>query len=450
MARPRSEPRPVNRRGFWYFVYPVPPEFASVEPRKRIENSTNIRVTSDPNGTSAKRAVEKMIEQLRTYWRRRLDGDTEAETPKFLADAIQVAANFDLPYLPASKLAEGDIETLTKRFTLLTAPQLNREIMFRGLLGGAKVPEQKTPAQSILVSGMLEELERIRAIDNRKKSPGQLKKWHGAKALALKHFNRAITHDKPLAELARNDVINFREQLQERIIDEEIVPETANKYIKGVGGMYNEIRRHHLLDLVNYFEGMTFPEDEERQRSAFTAEFIQKVILQTGLFDDLNPEARGIIYLMVETGLRPSEACNILPENIVLDTNIPHVKILPKNRELKTKESAREIPLIGCALMAMRANPNGFPRYIDKEASLSALLGKAFRARKLFPTDNHKVYSLRHTFKDRLRPVVEAKDEFINKMMGHACDEPKYGEGYPLDFKLSILEKIAFVPPERV
>jgi integrase len=78
---------------------------------------------------------------------------------------------------------------------------------------------------------------------------------------------------------------------------------------------------------------------------------------------------------MVETGLRTSEACNLLPENILLKGGIPHVRIAPKNRVLRTKESAREIPLVGCALMAMQADPGGFPRYIDKEARAKTAYG---------------------------------------------------------------------------
>jgi len=42
------------------------------------------------------------------------------------------------------------------------------------------------------------------------------------------------------------------------------------------------------------------------------------------------------------------------------------------------------------------------PGYIDKQDSLSALINKVFHARKLINEKNPSLYSLRHTFKDRL------------------------------------------------
>jgi hypothetical protein len=40
---------------------------------------------------------------------------------------------------------------------------------------------------------------------------------------------------------------------------------------------------------------------------------------------------------------------------------------------------------VGVALMAMREQPDGFPRYRDKADSLSALVNQALDARKLRP-----------------------------------------------------------------
>jgi hypothetical protein len=55
------------------------------------------------------------------------------------------------------------------------------------------------------------------------------------------------------------------------------------------------------------------------------------------------------------------------------------------------------------ALAAMKKFPKGFPRYKDKEATMSSALNKFFRENNLFPTPNHKIYSFRHTFEDRLK-----------------------------------------------
>lgn len=41
-----------------------------------------------------------------------------------------------------------------------------------------------------------------------------------------------VKADKVLRQITRNDVINFREQLQERILDQQITAHTGNKYLK--------------------------------------------------------------------------------------------------------------------------------------------------------------------------------------------------------------------------
>ena len=59
------------------------------------------------------------------------------------------------------------------------------------------------------------------------------------------------------------------------------------------------------------------------------------------------------------------------------------------------------------------------------------------------------MYSLRHSFKDRL-VAVEAPDSLIDSLMGHKTYKPKYGEGPSLELKLKYLQQIAFKPPALV
>ena len=126
-----------------------------------------------------------------------------------------------------------------------------------------------------------------------------------------------------------------------------------------------------------------------------------------------------------------------------------HVKILPEGRRLKTDDSEREIPLVGVALAAMRLHPKGFPRYRDKSSGLSATLNKYLTENGLRPTTDHSVYSLRHSFKDRLIGA-EAPDSLIDSLMGHKTYKPKYGKGPSLELKLKFMERIAFRSPERL
>lgn len=117
----------------------------------------------------------------------------------------------------------------------------------------------------------------------------------------------------------------------------------------------------------------------------------------------MNEEAQGILLAMIETGMRPSEICGLEKDDIVLDAEIPHVKIRQKSyRRLKTSYSQRDIPIVGISLTAFQSNGAGFPRYRDRSSQLSALVNKVLRGRKMLPTDNHSLYSIRHSFQDRL------------------------------------------------
>ena len=163
----------------------------------------------------------------------------------------------------------------------------------------------------------------------------------------------------------------------------------------------------------------------------------------------MNEEQRRIIYLIAETGLRLSEACNLTRETIVLDADVPHVLVREDGRRMKTEQSKREIPLVGVALLAMQAQRDGFPRYRDRSAQLSGSANKTLASLEMRPSAAHSIYSLRHTFEDRLT-AVEAPEKLVAALMGHKFSRPKYGSGPSLEQKHQWLQRIAFTPPSKV
>ena len=74
---------------------------------------------------------------------------------------------------------------------------------------------------------------------------------------------------------------------------------------------------------------------------------------------------------------------------------------------------------------------------------------KHFKKHKLLPSKKHKIYSFRHSFKDRLK-AVDTPTEMIDELMGHSTDKPKYGDGYGLKMKLQYLQAIAFTSPDSI
>lgn len=220
----------------------------------------------------------------------------------------------------------------------------------------------------------------------------------------------------------------------------------ANKEFGHISGILKTVENTYQLGVVDIFTKLNIKGKKAGQRKAFSASHVQDVMLSTGALDDLNSQARCILYVMAETGLRLSEACNLLPETVHLDTPFPYVEILPIHRELKTLPSERQIPLLGVAL---QAHPSGFPRYRDKGDSLSATINKFWRSKKMLVEPKQTAYSLRYTFEDRLT-AVEAPEKVVAMLMGHKWDRPKYGDGPSLSQQLRWIEKISFKPPKRV
>ena len=169
-------------------------------------------------------------------------------------------------------------------------------------------------------------------------------------------------------------------------------------------------------------------------------------MLKDGALDTMNEEARSIVYIMIETGMRLGEVCNLRPQDIRLVDEVPHIEVAERtDRRQKTEHSIRRVPLVGVALWAMKKHPNGFPRYQDKADSASALINKVMSSAGLRPTDRHTVYSFRHTFQDRIENA-NASDRMQADLMGHEFGRPSYGDGAEMKRRQALLEAIRFYP----
>ena len=421
----------------------VPREFGAFDDRHIVYLGTGIRILDDPRGYKAQQAVAQLDAELMRYWvDKRAGRDPDAEVR--YERARQTARRLGFAYAPAQEAAPGAsveeilrrIETLEARGTVESEPEV------AALLGGEEAPV-------FMISSIVDEFEQIVAASLVKKSERQKKKWRVPKDSALARFMDVIGGDRPINALTRTDALAFRSFWQERIVSGEVEIDTANKSIGRISSMFRAINENRQLGLPAIFENLRIGGGKDKQRVAFASEFVQLKILAEGMFADLNPEARRVIYLVSETGLRLSEACNLSRTTIRLDAPVPHVQIRPEGREIKTDQSQRDIPLVGAALMAMREQPNGFPRYRDKADSLSALVNQALEARGLRPDPGQTLYSLRHTFEDRLT-AVEAPEKVVAALMGHKWHRPRYGLGPSLEQKREWLNRIAFRPPLTV
>tara|TARA_R110002096_G_scaffold297874_4_gene492313 strand:- start:4637 stop:5401 length:765 start_codon:yes stop_codon:yes gene_type:complete len=254
-----------------------------------------------------------------------------------------------------------------------------------------------------------------------------------------------VVGDVSLSSLTPEHMLDFREWWLERLQDDDLTANSANKDIIHLGHILKTVNNMKRLGHALCLESLvSFKEGDSQARPPFSDDWIQNKLLAPGALDGLNSEARAIFIGMINTGYRPSEAAGLTAERIRLDSNIPHIVIAPESdREIKNKVSRRKIPLSGVSLEAFRQFPEGFPRYRENPASLSATVNKYLTENNLRETDKHVFYSLRHSFEDRL--LREGVDERIRRnFMGHSLGRESYGEGGGLEFQLEMIKKIAF------
>src|SRR5690606_34678926 len=130
---------------------------------------------------------------------------------------------------------------------------------------------------------------------------------------------------------------------------------------------------------------------------------------------------------------------NLFPSNIKLDAAVPHLAFEERDdpedpRELKSAASIRVVPLVGVALEVFRRFPDGFPRYREREETLSQLVNKYLRNNGLTPTPSHTLYGLRHSMEDRMKDAGIG-DDLRRIILGHRIDREEYGTGGSLEWR---------------
>ena len=453
----------LKRGERWHYHRRVPGKFKTLDAR------TFVRVSLDTeNRKIARMRRDALVEADDAYWMSLFLADVEGEgaseaTRKAsekryeAASARAMARGFT--YLPAETLRDsGDFNGLMERIRLLergtSAGQPPNAQDAEALLGAVPEPVQEEIVDLTKGSEAFQlYLDEIAFDEQYNKSPKQKYSWEKTKRTSIKYFIDVIG-DLAMSEISREDALAYRTWWMERMIPREegekpAKPNTANRHIGNMRTLYEAYFAHKGDETrLNPFRKMFFKGESRVDVPPFENEWVRTRILKPGVFDELRWELRCIIYVLIETGCRTSEICNLMPEDIRLDANIPFIRIRPRqDREIKTETSIRDIPLVGVALEAMRAAPEGFPHYRDRGELVSANLMKAFRQRELFPSTDHVIYSFRHAFEKRM---LEAGLDYGLRctLMGHKTDRPAYGDGGSMEYRRDELMKIAHPVPE--
>ena len=445
----RSLDQYLKRRGNrWYYARRVPERVAALDPRGMVK--TALKTTSLEVARARRDALAEADDH---YWASLL-ATVEADQPNpnssdnaaalsMYKSAKMRAMARGFVYRPAQELvAEAPTEELVNRLKHVGTVSQYDEVETQAVLGTV---ETKAPTLSEALQTYFEFIAAGKLLN---KSEAQTETYFKPKRRAVANFIK-LFGDLPMDQIDRAHGREFHAWWSKRLKPSKkgVRPLSADSANRDIGNLRNLFKEYWAYEgdekRENPFRNLRFSDVRYKEIPPFSVDWVRTRILVPGLFDEINREAALIIYAMIETGCRPSELSNLTPDNIKLGHNVPHIQIRQRaDRKLKSSSSARDVPLVGVSLEAMRRAQNGFPHFQDKGNLLSASLMKAFRARKLFESEDHRIYSFRHSFEKRM---LEADIDYGLRclLMGHSNSRPSYGDGGSLDFRRAQLEKIA-------
>jgi len=413
----------------YYFNRRVPIEMKPYDPRPLVRVSLKTDSRRD-----AVRLAMIHNDQLESYWRELVVSSKKHETAAY-NDVVQKARRLGFTYVPSGALADFSLSEIHRRIDKAAKAEAC-ETTIAALLGGAEKPR-------VMLADVIEHYLSFTKQKVVNKSANQVRKWVNPRRLAMKDFVQCVGN-KELLHVTRDDIFKYRDWWLGRIEKQTVLASTANKnliHVKAIIEMVNE-NMQLQIDTRTLFSKLLLENFNEKQRLPFENDYIVKTLLNSNNLAGLNGQAKWVLYAIAETGAGISEQVGLLPEDIILDAEIPHIIITPRHKKaLKTKYRKRIIPLVGYALDAFKACPNGFTDYRDRPDSLSGVLSKYLKDNDLLPSNQYTVYSLRHSFQDRLL-AANAPDRVQADLMGHKFQRPAYGKGASLEQKLEWLKKI--------
>ena len=225
--------------------------------------------------------------------------------------------------------------------------------------------------------------------------------------------------------------------------------ESIARNLTNVRAVINFVLREHGLPTNSAFSGLYLGEtDAPKKRYVPTPSEFKSLQELCRVQDD---ELRWIIGIIINTGMRLSEAVGLSKDDLSLGSDVPHIRVIPQPwRRLKTSSSERSIPLVGVSLWAaQRASEASesqfvFPKYCNENKALSnsasAALNKWLKHKYSGETLLH---GFRHSFRDRLR-AVDCPTEMVDQLGGWSAKGVggRYGTGFRLEQRWGYLQEL--------
>ncbi|WP_322865936.1 DUF6538 domain-containing protein [Aquicoccus sp. G2-2] len=435
----------IKRGKTWHLRMRVPRRYLAVAGRKEIHRSLE---------TDSERRARELLPDVRAKLLAELDQMAVINARPDEANAYRAAQKIaqarGFAYRPLSDLLDAPIDEILERVEVATSDPATETA--KVLLGAVEVP-------ALRLSGLVDEVERIAAHDNRYKSENQMRLWRNPRKRAAANLQTALGgKDVLVSEIDHAAALKHKAWWQRKIAAENLSMESANKDFANMAGMlrryYESIARpdppepYHRVSLKDRHKA-------ESRKLEIPVDWIVEKWFAPGAFDGTNDEARDILLISIETGCRQSEIHDLPPGAFVLDQPYPHFEIKfedgENRREIKNSASTRIVPLVGVALAAAKRHPDGFPRYRGK-STYSATMNKYMRSNGLLPSPNHTIGGVRHTWESRLLAETKRMD-ISGEMMGHSVKQIRrravYGDAMALPDRHALASRVMLHVPEH-
>lgn len=248
----------------------------------------------------------------------------------------------------------------------------------------------------------------------------------------------------PLTEITREDAWNLRDhmlsQVKKGTDGETVSPASVKRELNVLRAMLAYgARELSVRDFENQFarlpiEGLSSANGARVPSAREKVDPLPQSHVE-GMRAKLTGDPRLIWRILTETGCRLGEVTGLRVEDVVLHGETPHLRIRwHEERRLKNASSIRSAPLMGDALDAAReavklaaGATHLFIRYARPRGSDAASAALMKHLRGFTADKRHKVHSLRHGMKDRMRKVGVDKGA-QDVVLGHASGN--IGETY--------------------